>query len=66
MRRSEIKKRPMADTVLAGLEPEAKEYRENDGNGLYRKRPGITPCWQVPSCVAAVQSVRWSSALAGV
>ena len=28
MKRAEIKKRPMSDTVLAALEPEAKEYRE--------------------------------------
>jgi len=34
MKRKDIKKRPMADTVLASLEPEEKEYRENDGNGL--------------------------------
>lgn len=31
MKRSEIKRRPLADTVLASLEPEAKEYRENYG-----------------------------------
>ncbi|TLX54603.1 DUF4102 domain-containing protein, partial [Stutzerimonas nosocomialis] len=30
-----MKRRPLADTVLATLEPEAKEYRELDGNGLY-------------------------------
>ncbi len=35
MKRSEIRKRPLADTVLASLEPESKEYRELDGNGLY-------------------------------
>lgn len=28
MKRSDIKRRPLADTVLATLEPEAKEYRE--------------------------------------
>lgn len=48
MKRSEIKKRPMADTVLAGLEPEAKEYREHDGNGLYlRVRPDGSKSWQL-------------------
>ena len=35
MKREEIKRRPLADTVLATLEPELKEYRELDGNGLY-------------------------------
>ncbi len=40
-------KRPMADTVLASLEPEEKEYRENDGNGLYlRVRPDGSKSWQ--------------------
>ncbi|AYC33960.1 hypothetical protein D3880_17040 [Pseudomonas cavernae] len=27
MKRSDIKRRPLADTVLASLEPETKEYR---------------------------------------
>lgn len=35
MKRNQIKKRPMSDTTLATLEPEAIEYRELDGNGLY-------------------------------
>ncbi|MBF7695856.1 tyrosine-type recombinase/integrase [Acinetobacter rathckeae] len=35
MKRTQIKKRPMADTTLASLEPEDKDYRELDGNGLY-------------------------------
>ncbi len=35
MKRTDIKRRPLADTVLATLEPESKEYRELDGNGLY-------------------------------
>lgn len=35
MKRTEIKRRPLSDTVLANLEPEAKEYRELDGDGLY-------------------------------
>lgn len=47
MKRTEIKKRPLADTVLASLEPEAKEYRENDGNGLYfRVKPDGSKSWQ--------------------
>ncbi|TBW33328.1 DUF4102 domain-containing protein [Azotobacter chroococcum] len=48
MKRSEIKRRPMADTVLATLEPEDKEYRELDGNGLYlRVRPDGSKSWQL-------------------
>lgn len=35
MKRSDIKRRPLADTVLATLEPEAGTYRELDGKGLY-------------------------------
>jgi hypothetical protein len=35
MKRSEIKRRPLADTVLATLKPEGPVYRELDGNGLY-------------------------------
>ena len=31
MKRTDIKRRPLADTVLASLEPEAKEYREGYG-----------------------------------
>ena len=47
MLRAEVKKSPMADTVLASLEPEAKEYRENDGNGLYfRVKPDGSKSWQ--------------------
>lgn len=48
MKRSEIKKRPMADTVLTSLEPEATEYRELDGNGLYlRVKPDGSKSWQL-------------------
>ncbi|MHA7809682.1 MAG: tyrosine-type recombinase/integrase [Marinobacter adhaerens] len=35
MKRSQIKRRPLADTVLDKLEPEAKDYREFDSTGLY-------------------------------
>ena len=35
MKRSQIKRRPLADTVLSSLEPDDKDYRELDGNGLY-------------------------------
>lgn len=48
MKRSEIKRRPLADRVLAGLEAEAKEYRELDGNSLYfRVKPDATKSWQL-------------------
>lgn len=47
MKRSQIKKRPMADTVLASLEPEAREYREHDSAGLYlRVKPDGSKSWQ--------------------
>lgn len=37
----------MADTVLASLEPEAREYREHDGAGLYlRVKPDGSKSWQ--------------------
>lgn len=46
MKRTEIKRRPMADTVLATLEPEQKEYRELDGDGLYfRVKPDGKKAW---------------------
>lgn len=35
MKRSQIKRRPLADTVLDNLEPENKDYRELDSTGLY-------------------------------
>lgn len=35
MKRTAIKKRPLSDTTLVGLEPEEKDYRELDGSGLY-------------------------------
>ncbi|PZP26453.1 tyrosine-type recombinase/integrase [Pseudomonas kuykendallii] len=48
MKRNQIKRRPMADTVLASLEPEAKEYRELDGDGLYfRVKPDGSKSWQL-------------------
>ncbi|WP_212625510.1 tyrosine-type recombinase/integrase [Pseudomonas sp. PP3] len=46
MKRSDIKKRPISDTALASLEPEAKEYRELDGHGLYfRVKPNGQKGW---------------------
>ncbi|MDX1368254.1 tyrosine-type recombinase/integrase [Pseudomonas sp.] len=48
MKRREIKKRPMADTVLASLEPDEKEYRELDSDGLYlRVKPDGSKSWQL-------------------
>jgi hypothetical protein len=48
MKRRDIRKRPMADTTLASLEPETKEYRELDGNGLYlRVKPDGSKSWQL-------------------
>ena len=35
MKRTDIKRRPLADTVLATLEPESKEYRELDGINIH-------------------------------
>lgn len=48
MKRSEIKRRPLSDTTLAGLEPDTKEYRELDANGLYfRVKPDGQKSWQL-------------------
>lgn len=48
MKRSQIKRRPLADSVIANLEGEAKEYRELDGNGLYlRVKPDGGKSWQL-------------------
>ncbi|SDL77236.1 Integrase [Modicisalibacter muralis] len=48
MKRSQIKRRPLADTVLASLEPEASDYRELDGNGLYfRVRKNGSKSWNL-------------------
>lgn len=48
MKRSEIKRRPLSDTALSGLEPDTKEYRELDGNSLYfRVKPDGQKSWQL-------------------
>lgn len=48
MKRTEIKRRPLADTVVATLEPDAMEYREHDGNNVYlRVRPDGKKSWQL-------------------
>ena len=46
MKRCDIKKRPLPTAALDGLEPEDKEYRELDGNGLYfRVQPNGKKSW---------------------
>ncbi|MFC3902273.1 Integrase [Acinetobacter marinus] len=48
MKRTQIKKRPLSDTTLANLEPEEKEYRELDSDGLYfRVKPDGNKSWQL-------------------
>lgn len=48
MKRSEIKRRPLADTTLSGLEPEKAAYREQDGQGLYfRVKPNGGKSWEL-------------------
>lgn len=48
MKRTDIKRRPLADTTLTSLEAEPKEYRELDGNGLYfRVKPDGGKSWQL-------------------
>lgn len=48
MKRADIKRRPMADTTLASLEPEATAYRELDGAGLYlRVKPNGSKSWEL-------------------
>lgn len=46
MKRSEIKRRPLADSVLKLLEPEEKVYREKDSPGLYfQVKPSGSKSW---------------------
>ncbi|MFT0213717.1 integrase arm-type DNA-binding domain-containing protein [Pseudomonas sp. F1_0610] len=48
MKRQDIKRRPLADTVIEKLETELKEYRELDGNGLYlRVQTNGNKSWQL-------------------
>ncbi len=48
MKRSGIKRRPLADTALSGLEPEKAAYREHDGQGLYfRVKPNGGKSWEL-------------------
>ncbi|MFI8480162.1 tyrosine-type recombinase/integrase [Pseudomonas sp. NPDC078700] len=48
MKRCDIKRRPLADTTLSGLEPEKTAYREHDGQGLYfRVKPNGGKSWEL-------------------
>ena len=48
MKRSQIKRRPLADTVLDKLEPEDRDYREYDCAGLYfRVRKSGKKSWEL-------------------
>lgn len=48
MKRTDIKRRPLADTTLSGLEPEAGTYRELDSPGLYfRVKPNGQKSWEL-------------------
>lgn len=48
MKRTEIKRRPLADTPLASLDPETSTYREQDGNGLYfRVKANEQKSWEL-------------------
>ncbi len=48
MKRTQIKRRPLSDTVLSSLEPEEKIYRVSDGNGLYfRVKPTGQKSWEL-------------------
>lgn len=48
MKRQDIKRRPMPDTVIESLEPEAKMYRERHGDGVYlRVKPNGMKDWQL-------------------
>ncbi len=48
MKRSDIKRRPLADTVLNSLEPDTQEYRELHERGLYfRVKPNGGKSWQL-------------------
>ena len=48
MKRTDIKRRPLADTTLSSLEPEAGAYRELDSPGLYfRVKPNGQKSWEL-------------------
>ena len=48
MKRSQIKRRPLADITLNSLEPEDKDYREFDEQGLYfRIKANGSKSWEL-------------------
>ena len=48
MKRQDIKRRPMPDTVIESLEPEAVMYRERHADGVYlRVKPNGMKDWQL-------------------
>src|SRR5471032_2584936 len=48
MKRSDIKRRPLSDTALVNLAPEAGAYRELDSSGLYfRVKPNGQKSWEL-------------------
>ncbi|MDB0115229.1 tyrosine-type recombinase/integrase [Acinetobacter baumannii] len=48
MKRSDIKRRPLSDSVLANLEVDVKEYREKDSDNLYfRVKVNGNKSWQL-------------------
>lgn len=48
MKKTEIKRRPLSDSVLMSLEAEEKEYREKDSENLYfRVKPNGNKSWQL-------------------
>ncbi|MFL1500638.1 tyrosine-type recombinase/integrase [Pseudomonas sp. S191] len=48
MKRTDIKRRPLADTTLSSLVPEAGAYRELDSPGLYfRVKPNGQKSWEL-------------------
>ncbi|HDZ55282.1 MAG TPA: DUF4102 domain-containing protein [Pseudomonas xinjiangensis] len=61
MKRSEIKRRPMADTVLAALEPEDKEYREkyNDDRLYFTINPSGRKRWDLRYKKPGSQTWSW-------
>ncbi|SDG85117.1 Integrase [Pseudomonas flavescens] len=60
MKRADIKRRPMADTTLSSLEPEATVYREHDGQGLYfRVKPTGQKLWELRYAKPGTKARSW-------
>ncbi len=60
MKRADIKRRPMADTTLATLEPEAATYREHDGQSLYfRVKPSGQKLWELRYTKPGIGTRSW-------